>query len=37
MFVQEQSFPQTVLTDDACYSTGTGLERTGVVGLDQGG
>ena len=22
--------------DDACSSTGTGLERTGVVGLDQG-
>ena len=36
MFVKELSFPQTALNDDECSSTGTGLERTGVVGLDQG-
>ena len=36
MFVKELSFPQTAPTDDACSSTGTGLERTGVVRLDQG-
>ena len=34
-----KSFPSThlIISDDACSSTGTGLERTGVVGLDQGG
>ena len=31
----ELSFPQTAPTDDALFSTGTGLERVGVVGLDQ--
>ena len=36
MFVKEPSFPQTAPTDDACSSIGTGPERTGVVGLDQG-
>ena len=36
MFVKELSVPQTVPTDDAGSSTGTGLEGTGVVGLDQG-
>ena len=35
IFVQELSFPQTVPADDAFFSTGTGLERVGVVGLDQ--
>ena len=32
MFIKELSFPQTAPTDDAFFSTGTGLER---VGLDQ--
>ena len=35
IFVQELSFPQTAPTDDAFFSTGTGLERVGVIGLDQ--
>ena len=35
MFVKELSFPQTTPTDDALFSTGTGLERVGVAGLDQ--
>ena len=29
IFMQELSFPQTVPTDDASFSTGTGLERVG--------
>ena len=35
MFIKELSFPQTAPTDDAFFSIGTGLERVGVVGLDQ--
>ena len=35
IFVQELSFPQTAPTDDALFSTGTGLERVEVVRLDQ--
>ena len=35
IFVQELSFPQTAPTDDAFFSTGTGLEHVEVVGLDQ--
>ena len=30
------SFPQTASTDDAFFSTGTGLERVWVVGSDLG-
>ena len=33
--MKELSFPQMAPTDDALFSTGTGLERVGVVGLDQ--
>ena len=29
IFVKELSFPQTALTDDAYFSTGTGLKRVG--------
>ena len=35
MFMKELSFPQTAPTDDAFFSTGTGLEHVGVTGLDQ--
>ena len=35
IFMKELSFPQTAPTDDALFSIGTGLERVGVVGLDQ--
>ena len=35
IFVQELSFPQTAPTDDAFFQPGTGLERVGVVGLEQ--
>ena len=34
IFIKELSFPQTAPTDDDFFSTGTGLERVGVVGLD---
>ena len=34
MFIKELSFPHTTPTDDAFFSTGTGLERAGVAGLD---
>ena len=34
MFIKELSFPQTAPTDDAFFSTGTGLECVGVAGLD---
>ena len=32
ILIKELSFPQTVPTDDAFFSTGIGLERIGVVG-----
>ena len=34
ILIKELSFPQTAPTDDAFFSTGTGLERIGVVGPD---
>ena len=34
MFMKELSFPQMAPTDDALFSTGTGLERGRVAGLD---
>ena len=34
IFIKELSFPQTTPTDDAFFSTGTGLECVGVVGPD---
>ena len=34
ILIKELSFPQTAPTDDAFFSTETGLERIGVVGPD---
>ena len=34
IFIKELSFPQTAPTDDAFFSTRTGLESVGVVGPD---